>query len=190
MAPADDNRADTAGWAEAFRESRDREAFGHLYLAERRSVFAVCLKYLREPDLGEEACHEAFSRAWERWHTYRGGDFGAWVRTIAARHCLDLLRHRQVESALPPDPDRGSPQPRSEAIGREELARARMIVTGLEERQRRVFLLRHLDGLSYAQIAEETGLEPEAVRSSLQNARRNFRLAWEAAATRAGERHD
>lgn len=169
---------------ERFRASGDGRFFEQLYLRVRRPVFAVCLRILRDPARAEDACHDAFLKAWERFATLEGDAFASWVRRIAANHCLNELRHERMArremaasgEAAAPLP---APGPETSAAARDDLERAEAIVAALGDAQRRVFVLRHLDGMSYAEIAAATGLSGEAVRSHLQNARRNFRLAWE-----------
>lgn len=165
------------------RETGDARAFDRLYRRHRRAVFAVCLHYLKEPALAEDACHDAFVQAWQQASSLRGSAFLPWIRRIAANLCLNRLRHLAVARRIEPELEAQREHPRAvsrrRVIAREELERCVRIVRQMAPAQRRVFLLRHLEGLKPREIIERTGLSAGAVRSHLQNARRNFRLAWE-----------
>ena len=180
-APRSADAATEAELVELFRRTGDRRWFARLYERTRRRVFAVCLRRVRDSGRAEEICHEAFVKAFRGFDRFEGTTFCSWVCRIAVNLSLNDLRHRAVverasqELELGPPPDR----PDERAVTRERLAAALSILDGLAEHQRRVFLLRHLDGLSYDEIARRTGFDPAQVRSYLQNARRNFQIAWE-----------
>lgn len=172
-----------------YRETGEGRWFEELYRSNRRRVFGVCLKILRDSDGAQDACHEAFLRAFERFGTLRGDGFSSWVCRIAANHCYDRMRRvakgrdEGADELTEEDPSvavatRVDPVER-EAVARERLQLAVEIVRRLAPHQREVFLLKHLEGKSYHEIELRTGLAANEVRSYLQNARRNVRLAWE-----------
>ncbi len=161
------------------RATGDGRCFEELYRRSRRKVFGVCFKILGEASAAEDACHDAYVRAYDRFDSLRGVRFTAWVRRIAANRCYDELRRRRPEvlTDTPPEEPRVDHVERS-IISRQDLDRALAIVDSLEPQQRSVFLLRHLDRKSYSEIGEVTGFSAKQVKSYLQNARRNFQLAW------------
>lgn len=166
---------------ERFRASGESRFFAELYRRERRRVYAVCLKFLRQPEAAEDACHEAFVRAFEHFGTLEGDRFSAWVRRIAANLSLNRLRAEGSAAAVETAPaEIAAPEPSTERRlgGRRELAAALAVVRSLGAEQRRAFVMFHIEGHSYREIAERTGLDRESVRSHLQNARRNFHLRW------------
>lgn len=173
-------------WTEAelverFRESGERRWFAQLYQRTRRRVFVACLRRVREPSRAEDLCHDAFVRAFHGFERFEGTAFCAWVCRIAVNLALNDLRHREVAARLAPEAVAPGTEERPDrrAVAREQLGTALEILDRLESHQRRVFLLRHLDGLSYVEIAERTGYDRGQVRSYLQNARRNFRIEWD-----------
>lgn len=192
MAPTD-NVADLAEseLIARLRADRDRRSYAELYRRERRSVFGLCLRILREPGRAEDACHEAFVRAWEGFAGLRGDAFGPWVRRIAKNLCLNELRHENIvreAPVYPPDNPGGAAE--DWAISSEELDRAGRIIESLSAPQRSVFLLRHLEGCSHREIGERTGMNENEIRSHLQNARRNFHIAWQRRAPAAEDNED
>lgn len=187
----DAGASEEAALVERFRASGDGQAFDQLYRRHRRSVLAVCQHYLSEPAAAEDACHDAFVRAWQRSDSLHGEAFLPWVRRIAVNICLNRIRHLAVGRRLAPElAGRSSVAAGSEqrTIARQELELCAHIVRELPPGQRLVFLLRHSEGLKPREITESTGYSAEQVRSHLQNARRNFRLAWERLQGEGGER--
>lgn len=164
-----------------YRASKERGVFDQLYRQTRRRVFSVALHYLKDSGRAEDVCHDAFVRAYEGFDGFSGDHFEAWVSRIAANLALNRLRDRSNRERLLHHGAAGSepePAPERRAMSGEDLERAMEIIVGLGDDQRRCLLLCHVDGLSYAEIAERTGLDGDAIRSHLQNARRNFRNAW------------
>ena len=180
--------AGEAELVERFRSTGEARFFEELYRLTRRRVFAVCLRIVSDPHLAEDLCHDAFVRAFQGFGGFEGTTFASWVCRIGVNLSLNELRHRAVvaEAARQPEPPVAPVVADRLLASREALERATAIIDGLEAHQRRVFLLRHVDELSHAEIVERTGWTGEQVRSFLQNARRNFRLAWEREPAREG----
>jgi RNA polymerase sigma-70 factor (ECF subfamily) len=144
------------------------------YLSE---VFAYVSRRLPTSEDAEDAAAETFQAAFLSLSRLRGQDPRLWLLGIARRKVADSLRKRsrRRESALS-DQIAAVSTPHS-ATEQEEAARAiRRIVMALPEDQREALLLRHLEGLSQAEIAVVLGRSPAAVNSLLQRARaRAFR---------------
>jgi RNA polymerase sigma-70 factor (ECF subfamily) len=185
--------ASEAELVERFRATRAPRFFDELYQRSRRRVFAVCLRIVGDAARAEDLCHDTFVRAFQGFDRFSGTTFAAWVCRIGVNLSLNEVRHRTVaaRSERQHDPPVTPAGAERRLVSREALDRAAAIIEGLEPHQRRVFLLRHLDELSYGEIAERTGWTGEQVRSFLQNARRNFRIAWErwSAGEPRGEEH-
>ncbi len=167
---------------ERFRATGSGRWFDALYRRTRRRSFAIALKYLREPARAEDICHDAYLKAYERFDSFRGDDFSAWIGRIVANLALNALRDEHNRQRLLAESTRSENAPGTDvhAGSREELDKALSIIRQLSNEQRRCLLFRQIDGFSYAQIAGLTGFSEDQVRSYIQNARRNFRIAWQA----------
>ena len=174
-----------------YRETGDERFFEALYRSTRRRVFGACWGIVRDPQSAEDLCHDAFVRAYQRFERFEGTTFASWVCRIGINLSLNEVRHRNVvaRSAGRPTPPAAEPGAESRLISRDALDRAVKIIDELEPRQRRAFLLRHLDELSHAEIEERTGWKAGQIRSYLQNARRNFRIAWKRQAGQEDDGH-
>ncbi|MGA9523162.1 MAG: sigma-70 family RNA polymerase sigma factor [Myxococcaceae bacterium] len=173
------------------------EAFEVLVERHQDAVYGVAFRILRSPADAAEVAQETFLSAYQHLPEFRGeAAFGSWVHRIAANQSLMRLRHQKVaESAVeelrtPEFNERGSlaeaPRPdwARDAEGQvldAELRRAIEQATDrLPELYRQVFLLKDVEGLSYDQIAEITGVSVPAIKSRLHRARLALREAIEA----------
>jgi RNA polymerase sigma-70 factor (ECF subfamily) len=97
----------------------------------------------------------------------------SWLRTTAIRIAIDRNRHERIESRKLPllAPHTDSAQDRDVDL---ELDLLQLLRT-LTPTQRRVIALHYLADWPTAQISEELGLSPVAVRVALSRARRKLR---------------
>ncbi len=175
--------------------SGDVPAFEALVDRYRDRVYGMALRMTRTEADAAEVTQDTFLSAYQHLAELQGDNlkaFGSWLSRIAANQSLMRLRHRkvaaQVEQSLdePAFNERGSlvedvADWRLDALGQtldNELREAIQTATdALPEEQRRVFLLRDLDGLSYEEIAEITGESVAAIKSRLHRARLALRAA-------------
>lgn len=158
----------------------DHDAFAILVERHQRAVYGVAYRILGHPADAEDAAQETFVRAYTRLDTYTpDGRFGAWVGAICTHWCIDALRTRRrrvqtVALGKVPESDRFiSPVagPEEVALGwaaRDEMQRW---LDRLGPQHRTVLVLRHLQDLSYAEIAAALGEPISTVRMRLFRAR-------------------
>jgi RNA polymerase sigma factor (sigma-70 family) len=108
----------------------ERQAFGVLVSRYHQPIYLMLARMFRDAHLADDAAQEAFVKAWQKLHTYQPErPFGAWIRSIAVRTALDLLRKEKPMAALDTttlvvtsprtrEPGRGRPGGRSCASGR------------------------------------------------------------------------
>ena len=106
----------------------------------------------------------------------------AWLYRIAHNRCLDELRGERPTAELLEETV-GSTEDAASAFRRRE--RLRELVADINElppQQRSALIIRELDGLSYAELAEALDTTVPAVKSLLVRARMNLAAAAEARA--------
>jgi RNA polymerase sigma-70 factor (ECF subfamily) len=137
-----------------------------------------------DADDAEDVAQEAFVAAYDKRLTYRRGDpFRPWLYRICLNRCLDRLRARarrprpQRWEDAGAEPASVSPGPLPLLLAEEREARLQEAVAALPPALRAAFLLRHLDDLSYAEIAAATGLPLGTVKTHLFRARALLRGA-------------
>jgi RNA polymerase sigma-70 factor (ECF subfamily) len=102
------------------------------------------------------------------------------LRRLGTARALEALRHRLRQSQrlrplLAEVPSSGTPPPDRAAAAGELGDHLRAALARLDERQAQVFCLACLDGLSYADIADQLGLTVSHVGVLLNRARRELR---------------
>jgi RNA polymerase sigma factor (sigma-70 family) len=154
---------------EQFEENR-----GHL-----RGVAYRMLGSVSEADDAVQECWLRLSRS----DTDKVENLRAWLTTVVARICLDMLRSRQSRREEPletaPEPaarPTGTANPETEAVLAESVGYATLVVLGrLNPAERIAFVLHDLFDFPFEEIARITGRSPEAARQLASRARRRVR---------------
>ena len=152
--------------------ARDR-SFERLYRRHRRDVYGAVLRDVRDPAEAEDVTQIAFLNA---FRAIRRGEEPekprAWLVTIAR----NVVRRRYNAQALRPQEVALDPEVAADLMDLEgptvgEIAAA---IRRLPPNQRAVILLREIQGLTYAEIAEELELSLPAVETLIFRARRSL----------------
>ena len=177
-----------------YRAHGDVADLGRLYDRYLPEAFAVCRRYLAPPDEdAQDAAMQLFEHLVKVLRTHAPDNFPAWLHTTARNHCLMQLRARKRAGpsagplifSFPDAADVESAAARhlpDEAAAAEEAADAEQRLQTVEAAlnqlppaQRRCLELFYLEKKSYREIATETGLDLNLVRSHLQNGKRMLR---------------
>lgn len=106
---------------------------------------------------------------------------GGWARRIAVREAVRAAqggRGQVARRSVPVDPARLDP--RTTIPDGSTAVEVRAVLADLDPEQRAVLVLRHLDGLDEAEMAEVMGVARGTVKSRLHRARAAFRERWTA----------
>jgi len=141
----------------------DAGAFRRLVREHSGLVYRVALRILGAQE-AQDASQEAWVRAWRNIENFRGESaFSTWLYRITVNTCLSARRKesRRKErefsgDELPflPEPGGGDADPEAAALSahqREELLGA---LDHVRTEHRAALVLRHMEGLSYAEIAQ------------------------------------
>jgi RNA polymerase sigma-70 factor (ECF subfamily) len=129
----------------------------------------------------EDVVQEAYLRALRFFPGFRGGDARAWLLRIVRNTCYTWLHaNRRLRDAQPFDeelspPDARVPNPEELSLQNDNSAVLRKALEQLPANYRDVLVLRELEGMSYKEIAEITGMPAGTVMSSLSRARERLR---------------
>ena len=153
-------------------------AFASLVDSYQAQVYNVALHITGSRDDAMDVTQSAFVKAYEKLHTFDlTRRFFSWLYRIAINEALNLKRRRGRESALPTDLVELAPDPETD-ISRPETTRLlHLPLRELTAQQRAVIVLKHLQGLSYREVAEVLGVPEKTVKSRLFSARRRLRGA-------------
>lgn len=163
--------------------SEERARFEQVVLPHLNAAYNLARWLVRREQDAEDIVQEAFLRAYRFFSGFHGGDARAWLLQIVRNTSYTWLQqNRPQESASEFDEEMHSDtqtpvNPETLAIegaNRERLLRA---LEELPANFREVLVLRELEGCSYKEIAEITGIPIGTVMSSLSRARRRLVLA-------------
>ncbi len=179
------------------RESTDRDLLSAIAgadevaldeLIRRKTPVLVQVAFRIVGDLEEarDVVQLTFLRVWENRQRYdERFSPNTWIYRITTNLAIDHLRSRRsrerVAEPLRLHIERGleahAPSALSRLGEREVQAIFAELAVGLTEKQRAIFVLRELEGLSSAEVAEVVGCRESTVRNHLFNARRTLRAA-------------
>jgi len=174
----------------------DHAAFRVLVERYGDRIHRLAMRVLRDEEAARDAAQEIFLKAYGALHRFEGRSrFYTWLYRLGFNLCLDLKRrdrsdrHVELEEerAVATDPAPSAPGSPGRELERSELGRhIARAVEGLPEEARQTLLLREVDGLAYAEIAEVLGIPKGTVMSRLHYARKRVREALEAEGIRPG----
>jgi RNA polymerase sigma-70 factor, ECF subfamily len=166
----------------------DLDAFNALVLSYQHQVYNLACRIMGDSASASDATQEAFISAWRHIGGFRGGSYKSWLLRIVTNACYDELRRvrRRPSSSLEslyvedPTPDADLPPSQLESpeafTQRRELNRAIQAgIVKLPPDQRSVLVLSDVQGMSYEEIAEVTGVNLGTVKSRLSRARARLR---------------
>jgi RNA polymerase sigma-70 factor (ECF subfamily) len=151
--------------------------FQNEWLSLAGEFYRVAFYILEDEAEAEDAVQELFLKLWSGRDALDGirNPKGYGIRVLR-NLCLDRIRRsRKMETpAVLPEPE--WPCRQDETVDeKERLAKVLDAIKSLPDRQREVLTLRTLDGLSYEEIAERTGMNQLTLSVLLSQARRKIR---------------
>jgi len=178
--------------AELMRRAASGEdaAFESLVRHFEGMVYSFALQSLRRREDAEDATQEVFLKLWRTLGTWRDeASVKTYIMRIARNTVIDMIRRRNSRptDSLTVEDDDGeesqldiadtdtSSNPAADYARREQIAEVRRAIDELEPEHREIIILRDINGLSYAEIAEATGLYPGTVKSRLSRAREKLK---------------
>lgn len=171
----------------------DHSAFRSLVERHERRAYGLALRVLRHEEAARDAVQEAFLRVYSALRRFEGRSaFGTWLHRVVLNVCLDAKRRDRssrefawedeattdvvdTELGLPVAVATSDGAEPERALARSELRRnLAEAIEALPEAARSTLLLREVDGLSYAEIAQALSIPKGTVMSRLHYARRRI----------------
>lgn len=159
--------------------------FNRLILPHVEGAYNLARYLTRDSDLSDDVIQDAMVRAYRAFGQFRGESPRAWLFAIvrnccrtaqaSARGAMALVIHEsslseEAAAQLNEHPD-PRPTPEDEVMGKADADRVRSAIEAIPEPFREAIVLRELEDLSYAEIAEVTGVPIGTVMSRLARGR-------------------
>jgi RNA polymerase sigma-70 factor (ECF subfamily) len=138
---------------------------------------------MRNEHDAEDAVQEASLRAFRYFRTFVGGDGRAWFLRIVRNICLDWRAQRTAALTDPFDDEKLPPgdhpvaDPEALLLRNDDATLIARAMRSLPDRFHHLLVLRELEGLSYRELADVTGIPMGTVMSRLSRAREALRGA-------------
>jgi RNA polymerase sigma-70 factor (ECF subfamily) len=165
-----------------YRQDGDVRILGELYQRYMELIYAVCLKYLKEPAEAQDAVMGIFEELVSKLRKHEVVYFRGWLYTVAKNHCLMVLRSKkQIQITQMPEFMQLTENTHLENVIEKELNLTRLskCIERLSPDQKQTVQLFYLEEKSYKEIAGITQTEWNKVRSLVQNARRNLKICMD-----------
>jgi len=173
-------------------QTGDTAAFDALVIRHKDRVFNLCYRLLGDLQDADDSAQEIFLKVFRSINRFRfEAAFSTWLYRIAVNTCKNRLKsseYRQKKMTIslenPGHPDTDTPprevrdngnSPGNHAERKERMRQIQKAVNTLPPDQKTVVTLRDIQGFSYEEIADMTGLNLGTVKSKLSRARLGLR---------------
>jgi RNA polymerase sigma-70 factor (ECF subfamily) len=161
-----------------FLEQHDTRAFGRLMGKYKDRVYNYCYAYFGNSHDADDNTQEIFIRVYEKLGSFQfKSQFSSWLYRIMINHCNNTYKskaykiRRQMNHIEDREVRNGRKDPESAVISKELEGIIYRAIDLLKGKQKTILILRDIDGRSYEEIAEITGLNMGTVKSNLARAR-------------------
>lgn len=173
-------------------QAGDTSAFNELVIRYRTRAFSMIYNMVRNEQDAWDLTQDGFVKAWKSISRFRGqSSFFTWLYRILMNVAIDAMRKKQIESGTEFDDQIGlrniepgaTTAPKAEMppvariSDREIRERIDDAISKLSPEHRAVIVMREIDGLEYAEIAEHMDCSLGTVMSRLFYARKKLQTA-------------
>jgi len=169
-------------------QAGDMAAFDQMVVKHKDKLFNMVYWFLGDYQEANDCSQEIFIKVFKSIKKFRSeSSFSTWLYRIAINTCKNRLKssaYRWKKKTVPlENPEssedgnlsykiqNNSPSPANELEKKERLMMIQKAINALPQEQNRVIVLRDIQGLSYQEISDITGLNLGTVKSRLARAR-------------------
>lgn len=152
----------------------DSEAFGIVVRRYEAGLLRYATRMLGAPDAAADAVAEGLVRAYRHLASCREpARLKSWLYRIVGNRCRSYLARRSASDVpldeAPPLPDQADTEAEFERA--EQLALVERALQTISPEKREAFLLKHVEGMSYEEMAEATGERIPTLKMRVHRAR-------------------
>ena len=182
--PTGENDAEYVVRARQGSRAQRKIAFTELILRHELYVRNLLRQLCRDAAVAEDLAQDTFVIAWQKLSTLKNPEgFGAWVRRIAYREFLHMLRRGNLESDYIESLQAEHEDYADDLIEDTELARWLEVCSPIE---REILLLRFAYGFTQEEIAADRNIPIGTVKSHVHRAKAKIKTLLKADAAREG----
>lgn len=157
------------------------KAFSQIVDQYKGYLLAIILPVIRDREQAQDVLQETFCQVYRSLPHFQGGNLKIWLSRIAVHKAVDWQRRQQrlrkeLSAAAPGElKPAAARSAEDEYFNREENYRLAAVLNDLPPPYRLTLTGYFLEGKSYRQLADETGVTVKTVESRLYRARRMIR---------------
>lgn len=151
--------------------------FHSQYLSLAEALYRVAFYILESEAEAEDAVQELYLKLWKNRSALDGiRSPKAYAMTLLRNICMDRIRQeKRISGAEVPESIGGGFDLEAAMDGKERLEKVLAAVKSLPDKQREILILRAVEGLSYDEITERTGINYLSLRVLLSRARQTLK---------------
>ena len=146
-------------------------------------MYGTCLKYLKDAETAKDAVMNIYQELWQKLPQHEVENFKSWLYVMTKNHCLMQLRKGKKMITIEFQPaimQSEDFEHLDTVLNREQdFKKLEQCLERLPAEQKQAIQLFYLENKCYNEIAEQTGMEWNKVRSLIQNGRRNLKICME-----------
>ncbi len=165
-----------------YKHSGEQSYFISLYQRYTHLIYSVCLKYLKQHELAQDAVMEIFEKLLTDLQKHEIQHFKSWLYQVAKNHCLMQLRKKQnqtvaIDKVEPVKANLVETTPEMHLVKDDTTIEKELLwaLEQLNDEQKLCVRLFYLQHKSYQEIADSSGFTLNQVKSYIQNGKRNLK---------------
>ncbi len=170
-----------------YKQSGDKELFADLFKKHVTAVYGTCLFYLQDKDEAQDATMQLFEKMMLDLNSREITNFKGWLSFVVRNHCISLIRknkttYKNIKSYYEFEYEDSTYEAEEKIASVSDdvlLEEMKNCLPMLKEKQKICVELFYLQNKSYQDIANETSLSLNEIKSHIQNGKRNLKLLIE-----------
>jgi RNA polymerase sigma-70 factor (ECF subfamily) len=159
-----------------FKNNKDPLIYEQIYDQFVDGVFSRCFYILKDADLAAEATQDTMVKVYYALEKFESrSSLKTWIYRIASNHCFGLLRKKREVSYEELKEDgvqfRSSEDMLDTIMKADDMS---SLLAELPKDVRGILMLKYMDGYSYDEIAQISGLSPSAIKMRIHRAKESL----------------
>ena len=160
------------------------DVLGKLYAPYMSLLYGVCFKYLQDTEQSQDAVMQIFEELIPKLRTHEVDNFKSWLHVYTKNYCLMQLRKDKRRPQVDIEENLWESEQKLSDVAElkweeRDFEKLEGCLLTLNVEQERCIRLFYLEQKCYKDIADETGLDLNKVKSSIQNGKRNLKICME-----------
>ena len=155
-------------------------AFGTLYARYKRQLTAYCYRFLKDEDEVEDVVQDIFLQLWETRDSLNTTlSFSSYLYTLAHNRMLNLIRqwnvHTHFAEKMAMNAKEATNETEETIMDNDYYALLNEMIDSLSPKQKEIFRLSRIEGLTYKEIAEKMHISVDTVQEHASLALRKIK---------------